>query len=189
MFYPWSNANRLKTLQVSGSDNVLFFSSEQEKAEVYLEEGNISRVVCHANGVTTEIPAKDAHHIVVGESNWQRDVYHFLKPNGPAPTLRLGITLHCGEGTWSSLPHPFELNLEPDFEEVFFHLLEGGSRRAVQLGRGVWADNSAVDEAWPVRDHTFSTIPMGYHPVVGEPHVKVAYVWAYLAKKQSWEKI
>ena len=189
MFYQWSNANRLQTMQVSGSNGVLVFESEQERAEVYLEEKNIVRVVCQANGVTTEILAKDAYHIVVGESNWQRDVYHFLKPKGPAPTLRLGITLHSGAGTWSSLPHPFELDLEPDFEEVFFHLLEGGSQRAVQLGRGVWADNTPVDEAWLVGDQTFSTIPMGYHPVVGEPHVKVAYVWAYLATKPEWEKV
>ncbi|MBT0663922.1 5-deoxy-glucuronate isomerase [Geobacter pelophilus] len=189
MFYQWSNANRLQTLQVSGGNNQLLFASEQEKAEVYLEGGTISRVVCHSKSGTTEILAKDAYHIVVGESNWQRDVYHFLKPGGPAPTLRLGITVHAGAGTWSSLPHPFELNLEPDFEEVFFHLLEGGSQSAVQLGRGVWADNTAVDEAWLVKDRTFSTIPMGYHPVVGEPHVKVAYVWAYLAKKPSWEKV
>ena len=189
MFYPWSNANKLQTMQVSGTNDVLSFSTEHENAEVYLEGRSIAKVVCTAKGVTTEILAKDAYHIVVGESNWERDVYHFLKPNGPAPTLRLGITVHSGFGTWSSLPHPFELNLEPNFEEVFFHLLEGGSQRAVQLGRGVWADNTAVDEAWLVKDRTFSTIPMGYHPVVGEPHVKVAYVWAYLAKTPAWEKV
>lgn len=189
MFYQWSNANRLMTMQVSGSNNVLTFVTEQEKAEVYLDGRDIARVVCTVGGVSTEIPAKDAYHIVVGESNWQRDVYHFLKPNGPAPALRLGITKHSGAGTWSSLPHPFELNLEPDFEEVFFHLLEGGSQRAIQVGRGVWPDNSPVDEAWLVKDKTFSTIPMGYHPVVGEPHVNVSYIWAYLAKTPAWEKV
>jgi 5-deoxy-D-glucuronate isomerase len=103
--------------------------------------------------------------------------------------MRLGITRHRGTGTWSSLPHDFELNTEPGFEEVFFHLLSGESQRAIQIGRGVWSDNTDVDSSWPVRDHTFSTIPMGYHPVVGEPGVSVSYVWVYLCKKASWEKI
>jgi 5-deoxy-D-glucuronate isomerase len=57
------------------------------------------------------------------------------------------------------------------------------------MGRGVWSDNTEVDSSWPVRDHTFSTIPMGYHPVVGEPGVQVSYVWVYLCKKPGWEKI
>ena len=91
--------------------------------------------------------------------------------------------------TWSSLPHPFENHSEPDFEEVFFYLLSGGSKRALQVGRGLWADGSKVDAAWLVADRTFSVIPMGYHPLVAEPGVTASYVWAYLAKKKEWEKI
>ncbi|EKD47808.1 MAG: hypothetical protein ACD_65C00280G0003, partial [uncultured bacterium] len=106
-----------------------------------------------------------------------------------APMMRLGITKHCGLGTWSSLPHDFELNTEPDFEEVFFYLIEGGPKRGFQVGRGVWHDNSEVDGVWPIKDRTFSTVPMGYHPVVGEPHANVSYIWVYLVKKPHWEKI
>lgn len=190
MSYPWNNKQRLSTLRVKGENDVLVFENETERAEVYLRDGDISKITCSVRAATpTTIPAEQAHHIVVGEGNAQRDVYHYLKPNDPAPTLRLGITKHRRNGTWSSLPHPFELNLEPGFEEVFFYLLKGGPRRALQLGRGVWHDNSAVDEVWPVVDHSWSTIPMGYHPIVGEPGVHVSYVWAYLVKKKEWEKI
>lgn len=189
MSYPWTNKERLATLKVNGDNNVLVFQTETEKAEVYLKGMDIEKVVCTVKGVRTEILNSQAHHIVVGEGNAQRDVYHYLKPKGPAPEMRLGITKHCGIGSWSSLPHPFELNPELGFEEVFFYLTEGGSKKGIQVGKGVWHDGSQVDEVWPFQDKSWSTIPMGYHPVVGEPGVKVHYVWAYLVKKPAWEKI
>jgi 5-deoxy-D-glucuronate isomerase len=57
----------------------------------------------------------------------------------------------------------------------------------VQVSRRLARHN--VDASWLVRDRSFGTIPMGYHPVVGEPGVHVSYVWAYLVKKKEWEKI
>ena len=190
MAYEWSNKALLDTLSVSGENEVLVFEASGERAEVHLKDGGIAKVVYSVNGGTplTITPDK-AHAVVVGEGNAQRDVYHYLKPGGPAPTMRLGLTVHRGEGTWSSLPHDFELNTEPGFEEVFFHMCKGATGRGVQLGRGVWFDNSPADVAWTFKDHTFSTVPMGYHPVVGEPGVHVSYVWVYLAKKKSWEKV
>ena len=187
MSYQWSNACRLQTLSATGDARVLEFRAEKERARVMLKDGDIEEVLFDTGGIETRVEKKDRHHLIVGEGNVQRDVYHFLRPGGPAPTMRLGITHHIGPGTWSSLPHDFELNTEPGFEEVFFHILRGGSQRAIQLGRGVWADGAAVDCSWPVRDGTFSTIPMGYHPVVGEPGVSVSYGWFSLCKKQGWE--
>lgn len=189
MSYPWCNEKRLLTLNAKGGNDLLVYEAGNEKAEVHIAGRDISKVVCLAGGKTTVVGNGDAHHIVVGEGNAQRDVYHYLKPGGPAPSLRLGITKHRGLGTWSSLPHPFELHPEPGFEEVFFYLLEGATGRAVQVGRGVWHDMSPVDASWLVRDRSFGTIPMGYHPVVGEPGVHVSYIWAYLVKKKEWEKI
>lgn len=187
--YKWNNENKLQTLKVSGENDVLVFETGDEKAKVYIQNNDIAKVVCSYNGKETVINKSERAHLVPGEGNTQRDVYHYLKPGGPLPTLRLGITKHRGTGTWSSLPHQFELETEPGFEEVFFHLLQGKPERAIQLGRGVWADNSPVDEAWFVYDRSWSTIPMGYHPVVGEPGVEVSYIWAYLAKKPKWEKV
>lgn len=190
MAYTWSNEKRLDTLKAQGSNNVLVFQGPGEYAKVYLKKGTIEKVIFTAKGKkSVTLTQKNAHPMVVGEKNAQRDVFHYLKPGGPAPTMRLGITIHRGEGTWSSLPHDFELNTEPGFEEVFFYIMKGATGSGIQVGRGVWYDNAPVDSAWPIKHHTFGTVPMGYHPVVGEPGVHVSYVWVYLAKKKSWEKV
>jgi 5-deoxy-D-glucuronate isomerase len=189
MSYKWCNETRLDVLKVKGGDSKLIFTTDKEEAEVYLDGQDIGRVVHRHCGVETVVENRNAHHIVVGEGNAQRDVFHYLKPHGPAPELRLGITKHKGVGTWSSLPHDFELNTERGFEEVFFYLIAGGRSRAIQVGEGVWYDNSPVKDTWFVEDHSFGTIPMGYHPVVGEPGSTVHYVWAYICKKPAWEKI
>ena len=47
----------------------------------------------------------------------------------------------------------------------------------------------AFHEFWPIEDHSFGVVPMGYHPVVGEPGTNVWYVWVYLAKHARWEKV
>lgn len=175
---------------VSGRNSLLIIKAGQEEARIRLIKDGIKEVIFKGpTGKRVILRPADAKRVIVGKGNTCRDVYHWLKPGGVAPTMRLGITKHRGEGTWSSLPHHFELNLEPGFEEVFFHLVKGGSGRAIQVGRGVWPNGEKVDTVWPIADHQFSTVPMGYHPVVGEPGVKVSYVWVYLAKHQRWEKI
>ena len=82
------------------------------------------------------------------------------------------------------------------FEEVFLYLLSGKTScitkdiSAIQIGRGMWQDGKRLGQAvWRVEDRDISAIPMGYHPVVGEPGVHVSYIWAYLAKHKNWEKI
>jgi 5-deoxy-D-glucuronate isomerase len=189
MSYQWVNKKILNSLLVRGNHDKLIFESESEKATIKIYDNDIESVVFEHNNATFTIDKKERYHIVVGEGNSKRDVYHFLKPGGPAPMMRLGITKHIGEGTWSSLPHDFELNTEPGFEEVFFYLLQGKSQKAIQRGKGVWYTNEPVDDAWLVEDRTFGTVPMGYHPVVGEPSVHVSYIWVYLCKKPEWEKI
>lgn len=190
MAYKWSNQAKLDTLKVTGNKDVLTFKAPGEQAKVFLKKGVIDKVIYTAKGnKPVTIKTQDAHAMVVGEGNAQRDVYHYLKPKGPAPMMRLGITVHRGEGTWSSLPHDFELNTEPGFEEVFFYIIKGPSERGIQVGKGVWYDNKPVDSVWPIKSHTFGTVPMGYHPVVAEPKNHVSYIWVYLAKKKSWEKV
>jgi 5-deoxy-D-glucuronate isomerase len=185
--YPWSNERRLDTLVVDASEGVLTFSDGNDRATVRFDDSGITEVVVgEGDGAAT---ITEPHHIVVGKENYERDVYHYLRPGGPAKHLRLGITKHKGLGTWSSLPHDFELHTEPGFEEVFFYLLRGASCRAIQRGKGVWHDGPEVDDAWVVSDRSWSTVPMGYHPVAAEPGVQVMYIWAYLAKKKEWEKI
>lgn len=187
--YPWNNEKILQDLKIKGQDDVLTFEANGERVEVHIKNNDIEKMVCHYRGKETTINKAERIHVAPGEENTRRDVYHYLRPGGPMPTMRAGITIHRGQGTWSSLPHEFELKTEPGFEEVFFYLLQGGSQRAVQVGKGVWCDNAPVDKCWFVKDRTWGTVPMGYHPVVGEPGVKVSYVWVYLAKKPEWEKV
>jgi 5-deoxy-D-glucuronate isomerase len=189
MSYQWVNKKELNLLDAQGSNNELIFKTETEKATVYIDDDDIKSVKYEHDNQIFMIDKKERYKIVVGDGNSKREVYHYLKPGGPAPTMRLGITKHIGEGTWSSLPHDFELNTEPGFEEVFFYLLKGTTQKAIQRGKGVWYTNEPVDDAWLVDDRTFGTVPMGFHPVVGEPGVHVSYIWIYLCKKQEWEKI
>ncbi len=185
----WNNKNRLINMDTKlDKEGNLIFKTEQETVMVELNDKGIKRVIVEKRD-KNKIVIENSTHVVVGKDNYERDVYHYLTPNGPTKQLRLGITKHRGEGTWSSLPHKFEMNLEKNFEEVFFYILSGSTQRAVQIGIGMWPNGEEVKDVWMVSDRTFSSIPMGYHPVVGEVGVHVSYVWAYLAKHKRWEKI
>lgn len=189
MHYKWSKKAPLNILTAKGHNNVLQFTAGPERAVVYLDNNRIAKVLYFCDKKKENILHQDAHHIIVGDNNWQREVYHFLKPGGVAPTMRLGYTVHNGRGSWSSLPHDFEKTPEPGFEEIFFYRLQGGSERGIQVGKGLWCDGTKVDEVWFVSNNTFGVVPMGYHPLVGEPGVQVMYVWVYLAKTSRWEKV
>ena len=185
----WVNEQNLRELQVFANEDGLSVSDGLEKAHVKILNGTISSVE-FSNGLQDwEIQSEQAKIVNVGSGNTAREVHHFLFPGGPATRLRLGQTFHQGEGTWSSLPHDFELNPELGFEEFFHYQISGGSGVAHQVGRGVWRDGLEVDTVWTVSDGDFATIPMGYHPVVAEPGVKISYIWAYLVKFPHWEKI
>ena len=138
---------------------------------------------CHVNERVVEPKI-----IIVGEGNTEREVHHYATKD-TSPYLRAGLTIHKGKNTWSSLPHDFEMHPEPGFEEIFFHMIKGGSRRSIQVKRGMNHEGEYIDELVQVFDREFIDVPMGYHPVVGEPDVTVAYLWAYICKKPSWEKI
>ena len=182
----------LDQLAARGAGDELIFETPSEIAVVNFDSKNILQVK-HIDKIEKSeriISPKDAKNIVVGAGNLRREVSHFLLPNPKKHLqIRLGLTMHGGLGTWSSLPHPFELKPDLGFEELFFYLTEGGSGRAIQVGSGVWHDGAPVDACWPIIDRTFGVIPMGYHPVVAEPEVQVRYIWAYLVKKPEWEKI
>ena len=187
----WNNFNNLETLKVdfNEKEDILTFYTDNEKAIVKIKDNDIESVEYTHNDISHIVKKDERKYLKIGESNFKRDVYHYLTPGSFAHHMRLGITKHVGKGTWSSLPHDFELNTEPGFEEVFFYLINGGSERAIQVGKGVWCDNSSVDGAWIVKDRTTSVVPMGYHPVAAEPNVHVSYIWVYLCKKTQWEKI
>jgi len=180
---------KLKNLQAYVEGEDLIFKTDSEEARVSFQDGKIIKVE-HSSldkMIMIEQPIKKLN---IGERSFVREVDHFLIKGANNNLMRLGQTFHVGEGgTWSSLPHDFENYPESDFEEVFFYLLSGGSERAIQVGKGKLFDGSEINDAWIVEDRMISQIPMGYHPVVGEPDVRVSYIWCYLCIKEEWEKI
>ena len=183
---------KLKDLKVELDDQVYVIKYKNEMASIWIKGDKPHTYRLTWNEDTASGQASKAHHIVVGKGNLKRDVWHFSTPDGPLPTLRCGYTVHNDANTWSSTPHPFEMNPKSGFEEVFLYLLSSGTweaGKAIQVGKGKWTDGDLVDSIWSVKDRDISAIPMGYHPVVGEPGVHVSYIWAYLAKKKSVEKL
>jgi 5-deoxy-D-glucuronate isomerase len=192
--YQFCNNYDLKTLSVYGKDSSIVFETDTEKAVVKITVDSEIESIEHfdkKNNSNVLLNMENSKHVVVGDGdNCIRDVFHWLKPTDENHLqLRVGLTVHRGLGTWSSLPHGFEDKLESDFEEVFFYMLKGGTERAIQVGKGVWWNKQKIDDVWKVENKTFSVIPMGYHPVVAEPNVEVRYIWGYLAKYKHWEKI
>ncbi len=171
--------------------NLVSIDTKNEKIKIILKKNNIQKVF-YSNSdqkIFREIKSSKFKTKIVGKKYFKRKVFHFLYPINEKYKLRVGITHHLDEGSWSSLPHKFENNLEKGFEEIFFYILKNKPYEAIQVGHGVWHDNKKVDRCWKVKDKTFEQIPMGYHPVVGLPKVRVNYIWAYIAKFKRWEKI
>ena len=181
---------KLKDLKVEVVDDKYVINYKNETISIYFKDEKPHSFILGDGEDAYSMKVEQSHHIIVGEGNLKRDVWHFSTPHGPLPTLRCGYTVHSGENTWSSMPHPFEEKPVKGFEEVFLYLLSGGLRAAaLQVKQGLWQDGSLIQQVDIVFDRDISAIPMGYHPVVGEPGVHVSYIWAYLAKKPEWEKI
>lgn len=169
----------------------VLISTKNEILKIILKKNDVSSVY-YKNKEDSKFQLLNKNYFkkkIIGTKNFKRKVVHFLYNKSDNYKLRAGITYHLMEGSWSSLPHKFENKLERGFEEFFFYLLKNPPFEAIQVGKGVWHNFKKVNSAWKIRNKTFSQVPMGYHPVVGLPHVQVAYIWAYIAKYKKWEKI
>lgn len=173
----------------SKKNNLVNFITSNEHIKIKISNYNFIEVLYKNNKQLEFKKLKDFKIKLIGKGNFRRKVTHFLFHKNDEFKLRVGITQHLGVGTWSSLPHGFEKNLEKGFEEIFFYILKGSTKSAVQVGKGVWHNMIPINSCWLVKDRTFSQIPMGFHPVVGEPGVLVKYLWAYICKHKRWEKI
>lgn len=190
----------LPTLQFGFERGRLWFQTATEFISIALPASGFSRepsdfIVTRAvtgdESFQETFEGSECHHLLVGKDNHVRNVYHWIAgERALRGGLRVGLTVHAGSGFQSSLPHLFELEPTPDFQEVFFYMIEGGANaRAVQIGTGLWHDGTSVNDAWLVGNHDFSVIPMGYHPVLAEPDTEVSYCWAYVCSNSAWEKL
>ena len=182
---------KLPNISANYRKSVYSVKTKYEEAKIKIKNGQISSVHYRTDSDKEfyKLSKKNFKIRIIGKDNYKRKVIHFLYQKNNKYKLRLGITQHLKLSSWSSLPHKFETKLERGFEEFFFYLLKNSPNSAVQIGQGVWHNFKKVDKSWIVKNKTFSVIPMGYHPVVGLPNVKVSYIWAYLAKFKRWEKI
>lgn len=185
--------NKIKLPNISAfyKNSTYVVKTKNEEANIKIINGKVSSVYYKTilDKKFIKLSKKSFKTRIIGKDNFKRKVIHFLYPKNKKFKLRLGITHHSKLSSWSSLPHKFETNLERGFEEFFFYLLKNSPKTAIQVGQGVWYNSKKVSKSWLVKDKTFSVIPMGYHPVVGLPNVKVSYIWAYIAKYKRWEKI
>jgi hypothetical protein len=120
-----------------------------------------------------------------GSGLTERRVIHYTN-RSTHRRLRVGLTIH--QSVFSSLPHPFEKDPVPGFEEAFYMV---GGKTLVEMQGLMGTDY--VDTAVACRGGDLVAVPMGWHRVVALPDddgnpTPLAYIWAYLAKRTEWEK-
>lgn len=97
--------------------------------------------------------------------------------------VHAGVTIHDRRGTWSSYPpHGFEqaamAELAPrPFIEYFAYLTDPPGLWGIQTTFN--HETGAFAEIFQDRD--IKRIPLGPHPVVARPGVRLSYVWVYAA--------
>jgi len=119
-----------------------------------------------------------------------RNVYQFVGKNSGLP-IRAGLTVHSGNGGWSSTPHQFEKEyiLSPKpmwFREQFAYLTYPKAGWGVQIRTGHlldmrYEDDEAefVNDVKVIADKDVLSIPLGSHPVSGGVGYRMAYFWCY----------
>jgi 5-deoxy-D-glucuronate isomerase len=129
-----------------------------------------------------------------------RRVYPFL--NSRSLSFRAGLTVHDAFGTWSSLPHAFELTdlqkPKPNpFYEQFAYVTQPAGEWGIQtrIGHLFTEDYKSFDPNYrwandtvTFKDRDIVDIPLGVHPVTAGPGVRLAYFWMYYGGLQQREK-
>lgn len=138
-----------------------------------------------------------------------RLVYPLL--NSPLLPFRAGLTVHQARGSWSSLPHEFEreeiLTPRPaPFYEKFCYITEPAGGWGIQTRIGHLyneylpksdiypysmygtRDFETVNDIVVIRDRDILDIPLGSHPVVASPGMRLAYIWVYWCDTASLKR-
>lgn len=129
-----------------------------------------------AEAVCRYAPKHKVH--IIGKGTARREVRVILGADGPAKKLRCGETVNR-RGGWSSWPpHSFDKDPENDkhFQEFFYYFTDPRDGLAYQV---LNTEIVRVDSGRKLE------IPLGYHPVVAGPGVKLMYVWFYVSPEDK----
>lgn len=180
----WINKGGFYALRVSTLGHRVTFEDlvEDDIVQVYIDEAYplLSRFESNDEVLA---PCFD---VTRGHGLTERRVVHYTD-RSTHRRLRVGVTVH--QSVFSSLPHPFEKDPVPGFEEAFIIITPGKGLVEMEGIMGA----IPIDEAVPVRGGDLVAVPMGWHRVVALPNADgepwpMAYVWAFLSKRPEWEK-
>lgn len=110
----------------------------------------------------------------IGKGTLRRSVREVLGADGPSKHIRCGETIN-EIGGWSSWPpHSFDKNPEnaAKFEEVFYVFTDPKD------GYAIIRKNGKLEE---LRSGDRTEVPLGEHPIVAGPGVRMMYVWFYVS--------
>jgi len=118
-----------------------------------------------------------------------RHVYEYVNPARQDVSIYAGLTVHDTRGSWSSWPaHEFEVQafcspimIFPNFNEKFAYITDPSDMWCLQVD----VPASGDCEIRVFRDRDITNVPLGAHPSVAAPGVRLAYFWAYTG---AWAK-
>ena len=137
---------------------------------------------------TTLIRPDDVMVHQVGRGNMARTVRQVVSDQHCPYSIRMGETVNP-PGNWSSFPpHHFEVGAtgNEDFEEYFFYVVRPRHGTAVQVRKGYFPNNEAVNDTVLIQNGDILPIPLGYHPVVAAPDTEVFYGWCYVGPEKVY---
>lgn len=115
----------------------------------------------------------------IGDGTARREVREILGEDGPSAKIRVGETVN-EIGGWSSWPpHHFDSARLRGFEEVFYVFTDPKDGYAIMRING---------DLREVRSGDRVDVPLGEHPIVAGPGVRLMYFWAYVGADKIYPR-
>ena len=119
----------------------------------------------------------------IGDGHLYRQVREIIGGHGITERLRFGETINETGGTSSFPHHEFASDPEraPHFEEIFLFFANPKLGWGVCRRKGLFCDNTPIDDVQLVRSGDYAVMPLGEHPIISGPESQLAYVWCYVS--------
>lgn len=136
-------------------------------------------IACHRNDDWPVEEKTKAKIHMLGKGCWKREVREILGSDNVSGEIRCGETVNR-PGGWSSWPpHRFDQEGAPNFQEVFYVFTDPKD------GYGIMRINGELRE---VRSGDRIDVPLGEHPIVAGPGVRLMYVWFFVGAEKLYPK-